>query len=272
MAAERSPRYSLEGAADAARVHREQVLESAKKAMSPIVSRVTVAEDGKRCALNVTRTGVGPLLTKHGSFYEFAFTVTDEWSEYIAIVKAELDEDLYPVFGSPELLMRIDSGCGTGQVFGDLTCDCAEQLDRALAAISERGEGMVVHVPRQDGRGLGLGFKLATLHLQTELSVDTVEASALLDPEGETRDQRRYAGVIAILRFLGLGPDAPIRLLSNNPAKLAIFHENGFADSRLCAITVSPTEHTRRHLLAKQSYFGHVGLVADSSLQSLQSA
>lgn len=241
----------------------ERIRELAKNAMSPVASRVAVAEGGTTSALDVIRTGVGPLVTKHGAFYEFAFTVTDEWSEYIAIVKADLDDDLQPVFRAPELPTRIDSGCGTGQVFGDLTCDCAEQLDRALKVIAANGEGVVVHVPRQDGRGLGVGFKLATLFLQTELGVDTVEASALLDPEGVTRDQRQYAGAIAVLRFFGLGPDAPIRLLSNNPAKLAIFQENGFTDSQLCAITVPPTEHTRRHLLAKQSYFGHVGLVPD---------
>lgn len=247
---------------------RERVRASAEKAMSPVASRLTVAEGGRTLALDVVRVGVGRLLTMHGAFYEFHFTISDQWSEYIAIVKADLDESLRPVFKSRDVLIRIDSGCRTGQVFGDVTCDCAEQLDLAFAAIAANGEGMVVHIPRQDGRGLGLGFKLATLLLQAELGVDTVEASAMLDPEGVTRDQRQYAGVIALLRFFGLGRDAPIRLLSNNPAKLAIFHENGFTDSRLCAITVPPTEHTRRHLLAKQSYFGHVGLVSDGSPQS----
>jgi 3,4-dihydroxy 2-butanone 4-phosphate synthase / GTP cyclohydrolase II len=236
-------------------------------AMSPRSSRVTVEEDGRRIALNVLRVGVGPLLTKHGSFHEFAFTISDHWSDYIAIVKSDLDQDLQPVFRSRDLLIRIDSGCGTGQVFGDLTCDCAEQLDQALARIAANGEGIVVHVPGQDGRGLGLGFKLATLLLQTELGVDTVEASALLDPKGVARDQRQYAGVIAIVRFFGLAADAPIRLLSNNPRKLSIFRENGFADSRLSAITVPPTAHTRRHLLAKQSHMGHIGLVPDVAVR-----
>jgi GTP cyclohydrolase II len=229
-------------------------------------------EDGRAVALHVVRVAVGPLLTKHGPFYAFGFTISDQWSEYVAIVKGDLDDDLNPVFRSNDLLVRIDSGCGTGQVFGELTCDCAEQLDHALAAIAANGEGIVIHVPRQDGRGLGLGFKLATLLLQSELVIDTVEASALLDPEGVTRDQRQYAGAIAILRFFGLGIDARIRLLSNNPRKLAIFHENGFADSRLCAIRVPPTEHTRRHLLAKQSHLGHIGLVPDADVGVHESA
>ena len=264
----KTSRFSLAAAVPDEETYEEAVeraLAVVERAMSPVAVRAVVSEGGVSAALDVVRVGVGPLLTKHGSFYEIAFKIFDKWSDYIAIVKADLDEDLRPIFRSRDLLIRVDSGCGTGQVFGDLTCDCAEQLDRALAAIAASGEGIVVHVPRQDGRGLGLGFKLSTLLLQTQLGVDTVEASALLDPEGDTRDQRQYAGVIGILRFFGLRPDARIRLLSNNPRKLSVFRENGFANSRLAAISVPPTEHTRRHLLAKQAQLGHIGLVTDPS-------
>lgn len=237
-------------------------LERAKKAMSPVSARVTVVEEGRSIALDVVRVGVGPLITEHGPFSQYEFQISDRWRDYTAIVRAEMDERLQPIFRSRELLLRIDSGCTTGQVYGDLACDCAEQLNRALAAIAANGEGLVVHIPSQDGRGLGLAFKLGTLALQTELRIDTVEASALLDPDGVTRDQRSFGGVIAILRFFGQSAEAPIRVLSNNPKKLAIFSENGFTDARLSAITIPPTEHTYRHLAAKQRHLGHIGLVA----------
>jgi GTP cyclohydrolase II len=244
-------------------------VERARASMDPLSKRVVVIEDGRAMALEVVRRGVGPLDTPYGLLYEYALEVSDPWKDYVAIVRANLGDNLQPIFsGRSEKLLRVDSGCVTGQVFHDLTCDCGDQLDRALAAIAEKGEGLVIHVPHQDGRGLGLGFKLATLTVQHELGVDTVEASALLDPGGVTRDQRTYAGVIAVLNFFELSVDASIRLLSNNPAKLRIFQENGFTEARLEPITVPPTERTRHHLLAKQRFFGHIGLVQDDDPRS----
>lgn len=234
--------------------------------MTPAASRVVVVERGDAMPLDIVRVGVGPLLTDHGPLYEFAFRISDLWADYTVIAKcAALDLDLQPVFDSSEVLLRVDSGCGTGQVFHERTCDCAEQLDLAVSLIAANGGGLIVHIPRQDGRGLGLGFKLATLALQAELGVDTVEASSLLDPEGITRDARTYGGVVGILRFFGMSSDAPIRLLSNNPRKLSVFGENGFTNVGLRKITIPPTDYTRKHLLAKQQHLGHIGLIPETS-------
>ena len=88
---------------------------------------------------------------------------------YLVIVRARLDELMKPVFGDNRLLLRIDSACSTGQIFGDLTCDCSDQLKSALVALEKRGSGMVIRADAQDGRGLGTGFKLVTLLMQKEL-------------------------------------------------------------------------------------------------------
>jgi GTP cyclohydrolase II len=103
--------------------------------------------------------------------------------------------------GAEDLLLRIDSGCETGQLFGDRTCECHQQLDLCMQKIMRRGHGLIINIPFQDGRGMGLPFKLATLQLQLDPGVHTVDSFAMLDPDGR-RDIRNYAGVIAILKFL----------------------------------------------------------------------
>jgi GTP cyclohydrolase II len=86
-----------------------------------------------------------------------------------------------PHFRDPEdLLVRTDSGCITGQVFHELSCDCRQQLHQAMTDVTRRGEGIIVHIPGQDGRGMGLDFKLATLHIQQRLGADTVQAACII--------------------------------------------------------------------------------------------
>jgi GTP cyclohydrolase II len=102
------------------------------------------------------------------------------------------------------------------------------------------------------------------LYLQDTLHVDTVEASELLEPQG-SRDVRTYAGVIAVLKFLGIRSDQPILLSSNNPKKLAPLLENGFSNAALFPNVVPPTSHTAQHLKAKQQRLGHINLLDDGN-------
>src|SRR5213594_2012323 len=151
-----------------------ECIKFAKNSVFPYSERVSVVENGVRQPLVVTRLGVGPLTTRWGVFWKFVFNVSDRWSEYAAIVRADLDRNHMPLFRNGErVLVRLDSGCTTGQVFGDLTCECREQLDLAQAIIADsEEEGLVICIPRQDGRGMGLQSKLATLTLQSELRLD----------------------------------------------------------------------------------------------------
>jgi 3,4-dihydroxy 2-butanone 4-phosphate synthase/GTP cyclohydrolase II len=249
-------------AIDAAEIARH--VELAKRSRASVTQEFVVAEAGVSYSLKVEREGVGPLKTVYGRFQHFSFKVSDTWEKYSALVRAPIDDSFQPTFDySRPIRLRIDSGCETGQLLGDLTCECRGQLDLALDQIAQSGQGVLINIPRQDGRGMGLPFKLATLYLQAALGVDTVEAGSLLEPDG-SRDIRTYSGVVAILMSLGVSTEATLELSSNNPSKVKIFADNGYSRLSMVPCAVAPTEHTRQHLIAKQRELGHIGLVADA--------
>lgn len=239
-----------------------ECVERARRSMVPKTKNLDVVEGGKVWKLRVTREGLGPLKTVQGNFYQFSFKVDDKWGKYSVLIMSDLSQDFYPIFRDTQnLVLRTDSGCETGQLFGDLTCECREQLHQSMAKIAENGEGMVINIPRQDGRGMGLPFKLGTLRLQTELGVDTVESASMLEPDG-SRDVRTYAGVVAILKFLQIPGQTLIHLKTNNPKKVEVFKENGYQVAPEPNV-ISPTPDTIRHLRAKQKELGHIDLVIE---------
>jgi len=239
------------------------LLKTIKKAMQPYVKSVSVIEEMKRRRYKVQRNGIGFLQTKYGEFWLYHFFINDQWGKYSVLVRASLDKNsLFPVFKNKnQLILRIDSGCESGQIFGDLTCECRDQLFSALKIIKEFGEGMIIHIPGQDGRGMSSTFKLATLWVQKELSVNNIEASVLLEPTNII-DARTYSGVIAILKFFGIPKNTKIRLITNNPEKTYIFTKNNYQIGKSISCVIEPNEFTQEHLKAKQIYFGHKGLIA----------
>lgn len=245
----------------------QAVLNQAIKAMTTDMKRISVKDGGKVHWYSVERVGVGKIKTPFGTFWQYAFDINDAWEHYNVIVKVdELDENFRPVFKNKKhLVIRIDSGCGTGQLFHDLSCDCREQLEKAMAKIEEVGEGIIVHIPRQDGRGMSIGFKLSTLTLQEDLGVDTVESASMLAPGGVV-DVRTYSGVVAIIQFLGIPTSCKIDLATNNPKKAIIFEDNGYEIAEMIPIIIPPNEHTIRHLKAKQEHMGHLNLVKDNDV------
>jgi GTP cyclohydrolase II len=250
---------AIKYALDPKRVTRE--IETAKRSMSPKLKTYAVNESGLRTTLRVTRIGVGPLETAHGLFHHFVFDISDVWKRYSVLLHGPVDTSFRPMFTQEApLTIRVDSGCETGQLFGDRTCECRDQLEKAMAQISNSGQGLIINIPRQDGRGMGLPFKLATLHLQRALGVNTVESGGLLEPDA-SRDVRTYAGVVGILLFLDIPRSTHLELASNNPLKKTVFEENGFTNVRAVGCVIEPTEFTRAHLLAKQEELGHVNLV-----------
>lgn len=241
---------------------RELLDEFAKRVqegMLPKAQRIAVIENGERRYYLVERRGVGPIMTPYGTFWMFDFSIDDQWDKYTVIVKAELDNGTFhPVFkDKTKLILRTDSGCETGQMFGDLTCECGDQLRLAMEAIQHAGEGMIINIPRQDGRGMGLPFKLGTLWLQEALGVNTVESASMLAPNGVI-DVRTYSGVIAILRYFGIPKSCEINLATNNPKKALVFKENGYKlNDAFTPIIAEPTDFTRAHLAAKEKHLGH---------------
>jgi 3,4-dihydroxy 2-butanone 4-phosphate synthase / GTP cyclohydrolase II len=184
--------------------------------------------------------------------------VDDQWKRYNVIFCGELQENtLYPnLQGKSDLVVRTDSGCESGQVFMDQTCDCREQLHKAMEIVGASGSGIIINIPHQDGRGMGLPFKLATLYLQDKIGMNTVESAGLLAPGGII-DVRTYAGVIAILKFFAIPTSTTLHIATNNPHKESVFTENGFRLGNSVPVVIQSTEKTYRHLSAKKEHLNH---------------
>jgi len=233
-----------------------------KRSMHPFSKRINVTENGEMRYFQVERRGIGILNTAYGKFWEYSFAIDDQWQKYSVIVKAGIDKKtLMPIFKDKNhIILRTDSGCETGQVFDDLTCECSDQLHLAMKTITEVGEGMIVSIPSQDGRGMGLGFKLATLWIQDVLKLNTVESAALLAPGGVI-DVRTYSGVVCILKFFGILETCQINLATNNPKKAEVFAENDYTVAEYMPMVIKPNVYTEKHLRAKQNSLGHINLI-----------
>ncbi|HEX6505277.1 MAG TPA: GTP cyclohydrolase II [Terriglobales bacterium] len=147
-------------------------------------------------------------------------------------------------------LVRIHSQCLTGDVFGSLRCDCRQQLEMALAMIAEAGTGVLIY-EQQEGRGIGLMAKLQAYELQ-DAGLDTVEANERL---GFKADHREFALPAQILKALGV---QQVRLLSNNPDKVAALENAGVKVVERVPCEVSPTLHAEDYLRTKKAKLGHL--------------
>jgi GTP cyclohydrolase II len=153
------------------------------------------------------------------------------------------------IHASPPLV-RIHSQCLTGDVFGSLRCDCRQQLELALSMIASEGAGILIY-EQQEGRGIGLMPKLQAYELQ-DSGLDTVEANERL---GFKADHREFALPAEILRSLGV---ADVRLLSNNPDKVAALERAGITVSERVPCEVAPSTHTEDYLRTKKEKLGHL--------------
>ncbi len=155
-------------------------------------------------------------------------------------------------------LVRIHSQCLTGDVFGSLRCDCRLQLELALGKIAEAGAGILLY-EQQEGRGIGLMAKLKAYELQDQ-GMDTVEANVQL---GFAADCREYELPSKALRLLGV---SKVRLITNNPAKVAALESAGIAVVERVSAEVQPHETFERYLRTKHEKLGHF---QDSMQESL---
>jgi GTP cyclohydrolase II len=147
-------------------------------------------------------------------------------------------------------LVRIHSQCLTGDVFGSLRCDCRQQLEMALTMIAEEGVGILIY-EQQEGRGIGLMPKLQAYELQ-DSGLDTVEANEKL---GFKADHREFALPAEILKALGL---SKVRLLSNNPDKVAALERAGIHVIDRVPCEVAPNAHATGYLRTKKEKLGHL--------------
>lgn len=198
---------------------------------------------------DLRRYSEATLPTPHGEFRLVVYRVGDDpKDEHVAMVRGQ-------VGSAAAVLARVHSECFTGEVLHSLRCDCREQLDRALQRIAEVGRGVVVYL-RQEGRGIGLGNKVRAYALQDQ-GIDTVDANLAL---GFDADLRSYELAAEILRDLGV---ASVRLMTNNPAKLAGLREAGIDVAGHEAHWVEPSEHSAAYLQVKKARMGHIESLPD---------
>jgi len=154
------------------------------------------------------------------------------------------------VSGDDPVLVRMHSECLTGDVFQSLRCDCGSQLVKAMAVIKEAGRGVIVYL-RQEGRGIGLINKLRAYRLQDQ-GFDTLEANQRLGLPAEARD----FGIAA--RMLDLLGVRAIRLMTNNPSKVAAFDEAGVTVAERVPHSLPTNPHNTRYLATKRDRAGHL--------------
>ena len=147
-------------------------------------------------------------------------------------------------------LVRIHSQCLTGDVFGSLRCDCRQQLEMALSMIAHAGAGVLVY-EQQEGRGIGLMAKLQAYELQDK-GLDTVQANEKL---GFKADEREFQLPAGVLKALGL---KAVRLLSNNPQKVAALEAAGIKVTERVPCEVEPHAASERYLETKKKKMGHL--------------
>ncbi len=178
-----------------------------------------------------------------------------EQSRFILYREADgLLEHVALVIGDPRQwpttpALRMHSACLTGDLFGSLRCDCGEQLRSAVHAIAEEGGGILLYLA-QEGRGIGLANKLRAYGLQ-DTGLDTVDADQLL---GFGEDERRYDVAAAMLDDLGI---SRVRLMTNNPGKIAALEAAGVEIAGREAIHGELNRHNAPYLTAKANRAGH---------------
>jgi GTP cyclohydrolase II len=170
-----------------------------------------------------------------------AFRSPDEPREHVALIIGKRDS-------SPPVV-RLHSECLTGDVLGSLKCDCGPQLHEALHQIADSTWGVLLYL-RQEGRGIGLINKLRAYALQDQ-GFDTVDANVRL---GFAIDARDFSVAARMLDLLGIGG---VRLLTNNPNKVAGLEKAGIKVTERLPIILPANPHNEKYLATKRDRTGH---------------
>ncbi len=225
----------------------EKVAEKFALKMITVADLIRYRRRNERLVKRIAET---KLPTEFGTFRAFGYESVLDGRQHIALVAGE-------VAGKEDVLVRVHSECLTGDVFGSLRCDCGKQLHKAMETIDEAGEGVLLYMIGQEGRGIGLANKLRAYEMQEE-GKDTVEANEAL---GFAADLRDYGIGAQILADLGLHSMA---LMTNNPTKIVGLEAYGLTVSKRVPLEVSPTKESLPYLRAKKEKLDHLLELSDA--------
>jgi 3,4-dihydroxy 2-butanone 4-phosphate synthase/GTP cyclohydrolase II len=192
----------------------------------------------------VKRVAEARLPTAFGDFQAVAYESVLDHTPYIALVKGEITAE-------EPILVRVHSGCLTGDALLSLRCDCGEQLHAAMNRIDEEGRGVLLYIAHHEGRGIGILNKLRAYALQDN-GADTEQANHAL---GFAGDAREYGTGAQVLYDLGV---RKMKLLTNNPAKRVGL--DGYGLHIVERVPLQPTIHVEneKYLQTKREKMGHL--------------
>ncbi len=228
---------------DGSMMRRDNLLLFAKKHGLRMITVKDLIAYRMRTEKLVERIAEFRLPTVHGEFRGLAYETKTDKIAHVALVMGDIGD-------GKNVLVRVHSECLTGDALHSLRCDCGPQRDAALTAIAREGRGVLLYL-HQEGRGIGLANKLRAYALQ-DAGADTVEANRLL---GLPVDKRDYGIGSQILVDIGV---REMRLLTNNPRKIAGLEGFGLRIVERVPLQIAPTVHNVHYMQTKREKMGHM--------------
>ncbi len=211
--------------------------------ISELLERDRQHNCGEHADICVSLAGIADLPSVFGDFQVAGFVNNIDDKEHAAFIRGD-------ICGAEDVPVRLHSECLTGDAAGSLRCDCRDQLEAAMVAIGKMDVGILLYL-RQEGRGIGLTNKIKAYQLQDH-GLDTVEANLALGFPDDTRD---YGVAAHMLHSLNVNS---IKLMTNNPKKVAGLEEHGIKVTERIPHVMEPTEHNLSYMQTKVAKSGHI--------------